>query len=196
MSFILAKTSSNDAALFSMIAWSIWTRRNKLRVKQPVWDVGDTIKKAKELLQEFHDVQQPSTRMPRPREEVVWKPPSPSLFKINFDGATFKYLNQASIGVVIRDEHGLVIAALSQCIPLPSSVSMVEALAVRQALIFAQEISVFSVKVEGDSLQVIRAINNKKLDRSGLGHIIQDIKQLGSCMQSCSFSHIGGGVIS
>ena len=52
------------------------------------------------------------------------------------------------------------------------------------------------MEVEGDSLQVIRAINNKKLDRSGLGHIIQDIKQLGSCMQSCSFSHIGGGVIS
>ena len=57
VSFILVETSSNDAALFSMIAWSIWTRCNKLRVKQPVWDVGDTIKKAKELLQEFHDVQ-------------------------------------------------------------------------------------------------------------------------------------------
>ena len=70
---------------------------------------------------------------------------------------------------------------------------MVEALAARRALTFAQEISIFSVEVEGDSLQVIRAISNKKLDRSGLGHIIQDIKQLGSYMQSCSFSHIGRG---
>ena len=127
---------------------------------------------------------------------MVWKPPSLGLFKINFDGATFESLNQAGIGVVIKDEHGLVIAALSQRIPLPSSVSMVEALAARRALIFAQEISIFSVEVEGDSLQVIRAINNKKLDRSGLGHIIQDIKLLGSCMQSCSFTHIGRGVIS
>ena len=56
VSFILAEFSSNDAALFSMIAWSIWTRRNKLRVKQPAWDVGETTKKAKELLQEFYDV--------------------------------------------------------------------------------------------------------------------------------------------
>ena len=62
---------------------------------------------------------------------MVWKPPSPGLFKINFDGATFEYLNQAGIGVVIRDEHGLVIVALSQRIPLPSSMSMVEALAAR-----------------------------------------------------------------
>ena len=114
-----------------------------------------------------------------------WKPPLLGLFKINFDGATFEYLNQASIGVVIGDEHGLIIAALSQCIPLPSSVSMVEALVARRALIFAQEISIFSVEVEGDSLQVIRAINSKKLDGIGLGHIIQDIKQMGSCMQSC-----------
>ena len=131
--------------------------------------------------------------MPWPREEVVWKPPLMGLYKVNFDGATFESLNQAGIGVVIRDEHDLVIAALSQRIPLPSSVSMVEALAARRALTFAKEISIFSVEVEGDSLQVIRAINNKKLDRSGLGHIIHDIKLLGSCMQSCSFLHIGRG---
>ena len=87
----------------------------------------------------------------------------------------------------------MIIAALSQRIPLPSSVSMVEALAARRALTFAQEISIFSVEVEGDSLQVIRAINNKKLDKLGLGHIIQDIKQMGSCMQFCSFLHIGRG---
>ena len=66
----------------------------------------------------------------------------------------------------------MIIAALSQRIPLPSSVSMVEALAARRALTFAQEISIFSVEVEGDSLQVIRAINKKKLDRTGLCHII------------------------
>nr|POF19639.1 hypothetical protein CFP56_39087 [Quercus suber] len=49
---------------------SIWTRCNKLRVKQQVWDVGDTVKKAKELLQEFQDVQRPSTRLVVPREVV------------------------------------------------------------------------------------------------------------------------------
>lgn len=49
------------------------------------------------------------------------------------------------------------------------------------------------MEVEGDSLQVIRAINNKKLDRLWLGHIIQDIKMMGSCMQFCSFSHICKG---
>lgn len=86
--------------------------------------------------------------------------------KLIFDGTTFDNLALAGLGVVIRDEQGMIIAALSQQIPLPSSVNMVEALATRRALIFAQEISISSVEVEGDSLQVIRAINKKEQDRS------------------------------
>ena len=35
----------------------------------------------------------------------------------------------AGLGIVIRDESGMIIAALSQKIPLPSSMDMVEALA-------------------------------------------------------------------
>ena len=85
--------------------------------------------------------------------------------KLIFDGTTFDNLALAGLGVVIRDEQGMIIAALSQQIPLPSSVNMVEALATRRALIFAQEISISSVEVEGDSLQVIRAINKKEQDR-------------------------------
>ena len=135
-------------------------------MKQPIWDVGDTVKKAKELLQEFRDMQRPCAKLSCPRDVVRWKPPSTGLFKINFDGTTFDNLALAGLGVVIRDEQGMIIAALSQQIPLPSSVNMVEALATRRALIFAQEISISSVEVEGDSLQVIRAINKKEQDRS------------------------------
>ena len=87
----------------------------------------------------------------------------------------------------------MIIATLSQRIPLPNSVDMVEALAARRALIFAQEISISTVELEGDSLQVVKAIKNLKQDRSWLGHIIQDIKWLASCMWLCNFSHICRG---
>ena len=40
---VLAETSPNVVALFSMVAWCIWVRRNKLREKQPVWGVGETV---------------------------------------------------------------------------------------------------------------------------------------------------------
>ena len=95
----------------------------------------------------------------------------------------------AGLGIIIRDESGLIIAALSQKIPLPSSMELVEALAARCALIFAQEISIFKAEVEGDSLKVIQALNNPKPNRTQMGHIICDIQRLGAGMQSCTFNH-------
>ena len=44
---------------------------------------------------------------------------------------------RAGLGVVVRDEEGMVIAALSQNIKLPSSVDLVEALAARRAILSA-----------------------------------------------------------
>ena len=90
-----------------------------------------------------------------PQVEARWKPPGAGLFKINFDGAVFADRSLTGLGIVIRDESGLIIAALSQKIPLPSLVELVEALAARRAIIFAQEISIFKAEVEGDSLKVI-----------------------------------------
>ncbi|KAK7814598.1 hypothetical protein CFP56_016855 [Quercus suber] len=54
--------------------------------------------------------------------------------KANFDGAIFSQDGLAGIGIIIWNEQGLVMAALSQQIPLPTSVEMVEVLVVRWAL--------------------------------------------------------------
>nr|POE71286.1 putative mitochondrial protein [Quercus suber] len=56
VSFVLSETTPNTAALFSLVAWCIWVRRNKIREGQQVWDVGDIVKRARDLLQEFRDV--------------------------------------------------------------------------------------------------------------------------------------------
>lgn len=103
----------------------------------------------------------------------------------------------ASLGIVIQDESVMIIAALSQKIPLPSSVDMVKDLAARRALTFAQEISISQVEVEGDSLKFNQALNNPKPNRTQLGHIIDDIKRAGFYMQFCRFFHtlgVGGGI--
>ena len=53
-------------------------------------------------------------------------------YKINFDGAIFDKDNSASLGVVIWNNEGyLVMASLSQLIPLPPTVIEVETLATR-----------------------------------------------------------------
>ena len=50
-------------------------------------------------------------------------------FKANFDGAVFNNSHLASVGVIIHDKNGKVIAAMSKCIPLPNTVLEVKAMA-------------------------------------------------------------------
>ena len=43
---------------------------------------------------------------------VTWSPPPPTLVKVNVDDATTKRQNIASVGSVIRNELGRVVAAM------------------------------------------------------------------------------------
>ncbi|XP_050280472.1 uncharacterized protein LOC126721479 [Quercus robur] len=173
-----------------MIAWCIWVRRNKLREKLPVWAVGETARRAWELLQEYWDVQDNPSRTSVQRPRQKWSPPELGVYKLNFDGAIFESSARAGLGVVVRDAEGMIIAALSQNIKLPSSVDLVEALAARRAILFAQELCLGQVMVEGDSLRVITAINNPQKNRTQWGHVVEDIKKASSWFQTCSFGHI------
>jgi len=59
-------------------------------------------------------------------------------------------LGCVGIGVVFHDYTGNIIAALSQKIPLVQSMELAEALAARRAVVFAKELSLFNVEIEGD----------------------------------------------
>ena len=80
------------------------------------------------------------------------------------------------MGVVIHDNVGAAIGALSMRIPLPQSVAMVETLGCRRAVQFAVEIGLHEVIVEGDVAGVIQAIKNREADQSVHGHIVGDIQ--------------------
>ncbi|KAK7838403.1 hypothetical protein CFP56_019859 [Quercus suber] len=166
VSTVLADSSLATAALFSMVAWSIWIRRNKIREKQQVWGVGDTVQRARELLQEFWDVQGCPSRPLARRTQQKWSRLGARVYKINFNDAIFESSARVGSGVIVRDAEGMVIAALSQNMKLPSSVDLVEALAAQRAILFTQEISVAHVVVKGDSMKVIAAINNPKQNRT------------------------------
>ena len=59
--------------------------------------------------------------------QIRWSPPPPNYLKVNFDGATFKDIGRAGLSVVMRDNHGQVIASLSDQVNLLFSSNMVEA---------------------------------------------------------------------
>ena len=169
------EASSKLVESFAMVAWSIWERQNRIRERQKVWGVDEVCARASEMLKEFHGVHRKIPRLVVRSGDVWWKPPALGLFKVNFDGAFFEEQACAGLGVVIRDSAGLVIGALSRKIRYPGSVDTVEALAARRAVVFAQELCLQAVEVEGDSLKVIQALVAAKPSRTLFGNVITDI---------------------
>ena len=76
----------------------------------------------------------------------------------NCDGAIFPDVNCARLGVVIKYFEGMVIAALSERVPLPPLVDDLEALACRKSITLALEIRLQDVIFEGDSEVVFKHI--------------------------------------
>lgn len=173
-------------ALFAMVAWSIWEPRNRARVGQKMWGVDEVVQWASDLFKEFEGMHKKACRVVDQSEDLRWKPPDYGLYKINLDGALF--VDQVCVGlwVVIRDWEGQIIVSLSRKVRYPGSFDLVEALAASRAISFAKDLSIHQMVVEGDSLWVIKAINDARLVRTMYGHVINDTRILSSII-CCSF---------
>ena len=103
-----------------------------------------------------------------------WSPLPEVCFKENFDASLFNGTNSVGIGVVVRDHLGCVIATLSQQVNSIHSVDIAEALAARQAVVLARELSLFNMIFEGDCLRVIQALQCSGRCKTLFGHIIEE----------------------
>ena len=91
---------------------------------------------------------------------------------------------------MVRNEEGLVLASLSQQIPLPATVLEVETLAAKRALEFAIEIGAHRVILEGDSTILINALQSTNHSLAHFGQLAEDVKYLASCFRKCMFFHV------
>ncbi|XP_030941423.1 uncharacterized protein LOC115966310 [Quercus lobata] len=130
---VLERATADKPSLdfFAMTLAEIWQRRNRAHVGEPTVPVCQVAPKATSALQEFQQLCPIHPVIPRTARAVKWRPPFAPCVKANFDGAIFSQDGLASTDVIIRNEQGLVMAALSQQIPSPTSVEMVEVLAAR-----------------------------------------------------------------
>lgn len=135
--FILTGTS--EVELFASITWNLWNRRNNLRLGKPTTPLDKVLEHSRE------------------QQATSWTTPYQQWVKVNFDGATFAADSKARLGVVIRNDAGLVMASLSQLIPLPSTVIEVEVMAARRVVELALECGFESIILEGDSEVLYKA---------------------------------------
>ena len=101
----------------------------------------------------------------------------------------FAILGETGIGVVIQNEFGEVMAALSEKIALPTSVETLELLAARRATVFAMELGLQQISFEGDAEGVIKALSKRDVTHSLVGHLVKDFRSITSSLGTFSLSH-------
>ncbi|KAK9991446.1 hypothetical protein SO802_026431 [Lithocarpus litseifolius] len=164
--YLLNRLDIEDVELFLVQAWVVWNKRNSVMhggsVKEPSW----LNRRAVEYLEEFKQAQEHLTIPMRQAEENVWRPPPHPFFKLNFDAAIFMESNSSGFGAVIWNEQGKVMAAMAAKGPPVSSSEEAETLVCRKALEFAVDVGFSELVVEGDNVNVMRAVSSSSMNLS------------------------------
>ena len=156
--------------LFASVCSTVWYRRDEIRLKHSVYPISQMLLQASQALQDFlHALPRAQQSVTSPR--VRWIPSPASSLKVNFDGALFKDINAAGVGVIVRDHRGLVLASWAENVCLTLTSDDVEVMAAAKAITFAFELGLSSV-VEGDSEIIIKALRSEDESFATLGHLI------------------------
>lgn len=84
------------------------------------------------------------------------------------DGAVFREFSCCGIGVVIRNERGEIIGALSKKVPLALEALAMEAKVAEEGIILARDLGLRNVVVVGDSLTVMNALSGLNIPPSSI----------------------------
>ena len=119
-----------------------------------------------------------------------WQPPEGLMYKLNFDALVFKDISASGVGVIIRNERGQVMAALSLKGLTVTDSEEAKVLACRQAMEFAIDVGFSDLIVEGDNSNFMRSIASAQSDWSCLGNLYDDIRCLANRLRHVEFRGI------
>ena len=113
---------------------------------------------------------------------VAWVPPSATQYKVNVDGAVFAAQKSASVGVLIRDSYGQVVATINKKINAPLGPLEAEVKAWEEGVKFAREVGVYDFTLEGDSLVLFNALSGLSNPPTAVESIVRGVLMAcGSC---------------
>ena len=90
--------------------------------------------------------------------EVTWPPPNYPSYKVNVDATRFTAQKAVGAGVIIQYLEGKFIAGLSKKFHAPLGIIEAEAKAFEAGIIFAKEVGIRDLVLEGDSLIIVQAL--------------------------------------
>ncbi|KAH1047985.1 hypothetical protein J1N35_038769 [Gossypium stocksii] len=141
-----------------------------------------------QYLQELKSIHQ--THLTLSQIPESWRPLEQGFCKLNFDAAVDSKNQRSCSGIIVRNSNGDVLATkviVHENIP---SMFISEANACLQAAIMGREMRLTHVEIEGDSLTVIKKVQNTGQDKSVIGSYIHDIKDLLKGFHKSQVQHV------
>ena len=109
------------------------------------------------LVKEFSE-QVGAPKLPSPSRIAIWTPPSDGWYKVNVDEVVFNELGSCGIGIVIRNNRGEIMGAMSKRMDILLGALEVEAKAFEKGLLLASDLGLKHIVLEGDAQVVIGAL--------------------------------------
>jgi hypothetical protein len=131
----------------------------------------------------------PGTRC-ESKEKVKWTPPPPGEILVSVDAALFADQNRLATGALFRDHQGQCLAAASEPLQGLTDPEGAEALALHRAMVIAKDRGYAKVIFASDCLSLVQRVNSVAPDRSMVGTVVRDIKDLITSFSSASFHHV------
>ena len=139
------------------LAWCIWKNRNAVKFGGKGKEARSIVSEANALVEEFGLLPEVLIHSASPRTGT-WTPPRDDWYKINVDGAVFKESSSCGIRIVIRNERGELMGAMSKKLEFPLGALEVEAKAFEEGLSLDGDLGLRQVVLEGDSKAITDAL--------------------------------------
>ena len=105
--------------------------------------------------------------------ETRWVPLDFPWYKINIDAIVFSISKSVGIGVVVCDQEGSVVTALSKRMPLSLGPLEAEAKAMHEAVSFAKDIGLQDFIFETNLAIILSALNDISTAPTSIDNVIQ-----------------------
>ncbi|KAH1074309.1 hypothetical protein J1N35_026637 [Gossypium stocksii] len=125
-------------------------------------------------------------------DNLNYRLPEQGFCKINFDAAINVKKHRLCSDIIVRDSNRDVLATKNTVHKNIPSEFAAEAIACLQAILMGRDLGLKYVKIEGDSLTVIKKVQSTSRDKLVIGSYIQDIKELIKVFHESQFQHARG----
>ncbi|WOG89983.1 hypothetical protein DCAR_0209224 [Daucus carota subsp. sativus] len=183
MNIVLSTGTSKQRAEAVMLCWAIWRARNDLIWNQKFSTVNKVVAAAKQNLTQWILAQSRSSHtllQPQVKGDggTIWVKPQPNTVKVSVDAAIFEDKEEVGFGLVARDSEGSLIQAKAVSHTELLDPVLAEAMAVKEALSWIDEMQWPATTLESDCQIVVQAIRSVTPMRSRFGGIISECRIL------------------